>query len=82
MHGLDPGQIGTSTSRRVGKVLGKKSVSVFQRTCSEIQLTLKDSCVRVAVRGGWGGTRSDDKYKRFTGSGSVRCTVEIVLGVL
>jgi len=64
MHGLDPGQIGTSTSRRVGKVLGKKSVSVFQRTCSEIQLTLKDSCVRVAVRGGGGEVQEVMKNKR------------------
>lgn len=28
------------------------------------------------------GTREDDKYKRFTGPGSVSCTVEIVLDVL
>lgn len=38
MHGLDPGQIRTSTFRRVGRVLGKK-LPVFQQTNSEILLT-------------------------------------------
>lgn len=79
MRCLDPGQITTSTFRRVQ---GEK-LPVFHQTKIKIQLTSDtegQSCED--GRRGAKGTRADDKYKRFTGPGSVRCTVEIVLGVL
>jgi len=59
MHGWDPGQIRTSPFRQVGKMLGRKLVSLYfsRRTVkSSSRLTLKDSCVRMAVRG--------ERYKR------------------
>lgn len=59
MYGLDPGQFRTSTFRQVGKVLGKKLLSLYFKrhiVKSGLQLTLKDSCVRMAFRG--------ERYKR------------------
>lgn len=44
---------------KLEKLLGKKACikSVFHQATGEIQLTLKDSCVRLAVKGG-------ERYKR------------------